>query len=100
MEDTVKYKVKYGLTKVDVIHFKPPSMFKSSSEYILEGKRLGDNLQSKHSIRCSDDDYILVLTEQGYMKLKPNEYFVFMSNGKGFIYRALDFLATFEKIKR
>ena len=99
MAKYTKYRIKYGNTLVDVVHFKPPQSFDNTSEYIKEAKQLADDLQTtKQLITCSPDDYILVHTEQGMMKLLPNEYYVVMSNGKGFIYRALDFLATYQKV--
>lgn len=98
--DKDKYRIKYGNTLVDVVHFKPSSMYSSTGEYITESKKLSDNLQSsKHNITCSPDDFILVYTNNGEMKMLANEYLVTMANGKRFIYRALDFLATFEKVK-
>ena len=93
-----KYKIKYGKTEVNVVHFKPIEHYKTSSEYIAESKKLADNLQSNHKIDCSAGDYITVLTAQGYMKMLVGEYYVVMNDGKGFVYRPYDFQTTFEKV--
>ena len=93
-----KYKIKYGNTQVHVVQFKAATQYNSSSEYLSKSKKLADELQCKYKITCSDDDHILVPTVNGLLKLLPNNYYVVMGNGKGFIYNSLDFNSTFQKV--